>query len=117
MYDLVNVKKIIKQSLTIKTSIREIEKVYYSIKPVVLVIQLISRFKSLVLLDYFIQNVPDILPAALRHQDGVPVVASDLGYGQVLALVVALHVEVESFVFYFQVFAGSFGLGDRVSVI
>jgi len=59
----------------------------------------------LVLLDEFIQNIPHISPATLRHQNGVPVVPSHLRYGEISALVVALHVEVEAFVFYLDVLA------------
>ena len=66
---------------------------------------MISWFEASVLFDELIQNVPDISPAALRHQDGVPVVASDLRYGHVPALVVALHVEVKAFVFNSDVLA------------
>ena len=37
----------------------------------------------LALLDVVVEDVPEVVPAALRDQDGVPEVALDLGHSDV----------------------------------
>merc|ERR1719237_812851 len=49
----------------------------------------------LALLDVVVEDVPEVVPAALRDQDGVPEVALDLGHSDVPALCVLLAGEEE----------------------
>ena len=78
---------------------------------------MISWFEASVLFDELIQNVPDISPAALWDQNGVPVVSSDLRYRHVTSLMVALHVEIKAFVLNSDVLALTVSRRERVSIV